>query len=300
MDHFPPRKILVPIDFSECSMTALRTAKLFGGTWNSTLEMVHVNEYMLAALGRGPSASVLQGPLEEYYRGLESRMRDLARDYPRADVRVLEGYAKEVLTGLAAAETADLVVMGTRGLGGARHFFLGSVAEAVVRASRVPVLTVHARSPLVWPTRILAPLNFTAYSDRALLYARELAYAFGAALGALYVAEGKSVPVGVSDRLREHVKDVLGEPWAEKAERIADAGDPAERVLETVEANRFDLVVVAAHRKPFWKDLTLGMTAERVLRHSPVPVLSIPSSKVLMREEEDRRLERRIIESLPR
>jgi len=40
-------------------------------------------------------------------------------------------------------EKADLVVMGTHGRGGIRHLIAGSVAERVVRASKVPVLTVR-------------------------------------------------------------------------------------------------------------------------------------------------------------
>jgi nucleotide-binding universal stress UspA family protein len=44
---------------------------------------------------------------------------------------------------VAKAEGADLIVMGTHGRTGLSHAFFGSVAEHVVRHSRVPVLTAR-------------------------------------------------------------------------------------------------------------------------------------------------------------
>jgi nucleotide-binding universal stress UspA family protein len=59
------------------------------------------------------------------------------------ETAVLEGSPSREIVRYAEAQDCDLVVMGTHGRGGIDRLLLGSVAERVVRASEVPVLTVR-------------------------------------------------------------------------------------------------------------------------------------------------------------
>lgn len=74
-----------------------------------------------------------------------------------ADGFVIEGRTREELLAAAKSENADLVVLGSHGRRGVRRFFLGSVAEGIVRSSHVPVLVVRsvapAQAPVVTPKR---------------------------------------------------------------------------------------------------------------------------------------------------
>lgn len=55
----------------------------------------------------------------------------------------IEGHPAEEITGFAEKNSIDLIIMGTLGKSGLDRFLLGSVAEKVVRTSRIPVLVVH-------------------------------------------------------------------------------------------------------------------------------------------------------------
>jgi universal stress protein A len=59
-------------------------------------------------------------------------------------MHVLQGGASENLIRLSAEEDVQLIVMGTRGRHGLAHFFVGSVAERILRHTPCPVLIVRA------------------------------------------------------------------------------------------------------------------------------------------------------------
>jgi nucleotide-binding universal stress UspA family protein len=61
------------------------------------------------------------------------------------EVFIASGNAAPEILNLAAEQKIDLIVMGTHGRTGVKHFILGSVAEHVVRESPVPVLTIHPK-----------------------------------------------------------------------------------------------------------------------------------------------------------
>ncbi len=64
-------------------------------------------------------------------------------DHPNTSARVLSGHPASEILNFINEEKVDLVVMGTHGLTGIAHFFLGSTAEKVVRRADCSVLTVH-------------------------------------------------------------------------------------------------------------------------------------------------------------
>lgn len=155
MGHRPPRTILVAVDFGEASARAARLAGRLAAALDATLEVVH--------------ADVLEVPpyfTREQVDAIE-RERELARATAEEDVRrfvdaqtdratgvsVVEGPPAEVV--LDAARRSDLVVMGTHGRRGPSRWWLGSVAERVVRDSEVPVLVVHSAPPMADPTSVV-------------------------------------------------------------------------------------------------------------------------------------------------
>jgi nucleotide-binding universal stress UspA family protein len=64
----------------------------------------------------------------------------------RVEARLVEGGPTEQILRTGGRWRADLIVIGTHGRGGVRHFLMGSVAEQVVRRSPRPVLTVRGRA----------------------------------------------------------------------------------------------------------------------------------------------------------
>ncbi|HVE13332.1 MAG TPA: universal stress protein, partial [Elusimicrobiota bacterium] len=168
----------------------------------------------------------------------------------------------------------DLLVMGTHGRSGIARLFMGSVTEAVVARSSVPVLAL--RQPARRIRRVLAPVNFADYSDAGLVYAAALAAALRARLTALYVREAGANDGDPLLRLNERLLRLPGKPALPEAPAAkVRQGHPAAEIAR--EAVEHDLVVLTAHSKGLLRDALLGTTVERVLRASPAPVLAVPS-----------------------
>lgn len=271
---FPPRTLLAPTDFSEASTAACGLARILAQRWESRIELIHVDEG-LPALMQGADAQLTQEALRAYYAEADRRLQDGARGLPRCAARMMDGSPYEVVPRLAAGGGADLVVMGTHGHSGVTRFAFGSVAEATVHRAVVPVLTARMRPGGSWPSRILVPMKWTEYADQALLVAQDWAASLGAALTVLHVYED-GTNAAEEEALRSHVLRLLGAKGP-APDWYWRPGRPFEQIVRVAAAGRFDLIVLSAHIRQLWQDVLLGTTAERVLRYSPVPVLSVPS-----------------------
>lgn len=140
------RTILVPTDFSQHAEGALDFALDLARRFGAELQLLHVYDYPTYLLPEGglmPGADLLgdiQGETERRFKQLEIRLAGSLvpmRTVSRQGVPLVEilRYAREI--------QADLIVMGTHGRTGIKHFLIGSVAEKVVRKAPCPVLTVR-------------------------------------------------------------------------------------------------------------------------------------------------------------
>ncbi|KZN23717.1 stress response protein [Haladaptatus sp. R4] len=138
-------RILVPTDGSEEMRCVLAHAAELAEAHGAELHAVYVvNSSTYASLPMETSWEGVSGMLEE--EG-ESALEDARRIVGEYDVslttHLLEGPPNKEIVRYAELDDFDLIVMGTHGRGGIDRLLLGSVAERVVRASTVPVLTVR-------------------------------------------------------------------------------------------------------------------------------------------------------------
>jgi nucleotide-binding universal stress UspA family protein len=142
------RKILCPVDFDDNSMAALDLACKVAAQNDAALCLMHVVPFPLAAgeIGPLPSESL---PVWEH--GAQVKLEHIGRErIPsslRCEIASRSGLPVEAILGAETELGVDLVVMATHGRSRSAvgHFFLGSVAERVVRESLCPVLVVPPR-----------------------------------------------------------------------------------------------------------------------------------------------------------
>ncbi|NNN05758.1 MAG: universal stress protein [Elusimicrobia bacterium] len=269
MLRFPPRRILVAVDFSDASARALRAAKLLARRCHASLEAVYCEAPLTAEL-------FAYGPYAEDRENLRRTVRNL-RLRVTGDLPLHAGYGEPatLIARVARRRGADLVVVGTHGRRGLLRALLGSVAESVIRESPAPVLVV--RKNFRPPRRVLAPIAEDRDAARGLLAAGLVARAFKARLDVLHVIEdpifGTNPERLLSARLRRLPKNVRRDthPTAE-----VKLGRPVPTILRATRGR--DLMVLLARPKSLLGDMVLGTTAERLARFSPIPVLAIPAA----------------------
>jgi nucleotide-binding universal stress UspA family protein len=143
------QKIFVPVDDSDTSMMALIEACKLAKAFASTVRLVHVVD--LAQFGWGGTefldATELQKSIKQAGEQVLQQAVERARSQGvESECQILESWGDKialVLADDASAWGADLIVMGTHGLGGLMHLLMGSVAEGVLKVADVPVLLVR-------------------------------------------------------------------------------------------------------------------------------------------------------------
>ena len=141
--------ILVPVDYSSCSRTALRFAIELARKYQASLDIVHVWDrpsYVTEAVmsHRDPTSGKSLFVLieENAQHDLEEFLREPTLAQEALSGRLVAGDPASALVHELKAGKHDLVVVGTHGRTGLSHVLLGSVAEKLARLSPVPVVTV--------------------------------------------------------------------------------------------------------------------------------------------------------------
>ncbi len=151
------RKILVTTDLSEFSLAAMEYAASLGLLFTSKLYLLYVAEDAPLVL---PTLHGLDAEVQGFdNQSPHTASQDLERFvtlHLNPDWKVIpvvrSGSPPDEITRFALEEGIDLIVMATHGRTGFQHVLLGSIAEKIVRASSVPVLTVKphpVREPII-------------------------------------------------------------------------------------------------------------------------------------------------------
>jgi nucleotide-binding universal stress UspA family protein len=143
----PVKRILVPVDFSDCSVFALRYAANLARQVDANLMLLHVASSLIAP----PEMEYVELDLKKFRAEVEkhasARLAALAKKEIAATIHasplVRHGTPWEEITRMAKDRKADLIVIGTHGHTGLKHMVLGSTAEKVVRHADCPVLVVR-------------------------------------------------------------------------------------------------------------------------------------------------------------
>lgn len=138
----PVRRIVVGVDGSEQSLSALRWAGLLAAATGADIEAVIAWEYP-TTYGE-PVYTDDWRPDLDAGQVLEDALQEAFGEHrpTRLKTQVLEGPARVVL--LEESAQADLIVIGSRGHGGFTGMLLGSVSAACAEHARCAVLVVHA------------------------------------------------------------------------------------------------------------------------------------------------------------
>jgi nucleotide-binding universal stress UspA family protein len=318
------RTILVPLDGSSFSERALPAATALARATGAGLVLI-----------RAASASVLPGAHSADLQGRQLQKEDLfvsadaggagraaaqIRTVDEAE-RYLEGIAgrlaeqglqakiaapyaaaaKGILTEIDV-QNADLVIMCTHGRSGLGRWIYGSVAEEVLARSPVPVLLVRPTgSPVSFSaepghSRLLVPLDGSAFAETALPHAAALAHALGGSILLVYAVappvhpynEMLAIPADIDkdmDRLveeeqgrAEHYLASVGERLLQgglSVETVVCKGAPADTILQQALATSARLIVMATHGRTGLRRLLLGSVAHEVVHRALLPVLLV-------------------------
>ena len=135
------KKILVPLDGSKNSMRGLNEAIRLASAVDASITGLYVVPTSI------PSASAVTAPIRDKIKKqadsiIEGARRKAVSEGIKFSERITSGNIGSAISTYADHNKFDVVVMGSRGLSGAKQAFLGSISNHVVHATKAPVLIV--------------------------------------------------------------------------------------------------------------------------------------------------------------
>jgi nucleotide-binding universal stress UspA family protein len=294
------RSLLVPLDGSQFGEHALPLARAIACRTGATLHLVHV--HVIAVPISVDAIPVFDEALDAQDRAreqayLDNLARRLSNDRAvRVTTAVLDDPVAGALQTYAAAHDVDLVVMTTHGRGAFSRFWLGSIADTLVRCAPMPILLLrpHQTPPdldqMPEMKHILVPLDGSALAERILPPATALGALTNAAFTLLQVvapeaagyetdwptarlAAGtlKAIQAAAQTYL-DHVAERLG-AQSLVVHTAVIVGQTAPAILDYAHDHGIDLIALATHGRSGAARILLGSIADKTLRGATMPVL---------------------------
>ena len=298
------RSIMVPLDGSAFGEHALPLALTIAQRSGAVVRLVHVHaaSELVYMIGGAPMAEELSEvpDREAELAYLDNLTQRLVSSWG-VDVisTLLDGPPTLALRDYAVEHAASLVVMSTHGRRLVSRFWLGSVADALVRQAPMPVLVVRPHQEAIdlidlaqerAARRILIPLDGSALAEDALAHAVELGQLMEAEFTLLQAIDPivmDYAPVARSAGLDERLVDA----WRAEAQEYLDTiaaqlrvvslrvhtsvaiAPPAVAILDYARQHPVDLIAMSTHARAGVSRMLLGSVANKVVRGAGAPVL---------------------------
>jgi nucleotide-binding universal stress UspA family protein len=280
------KKMLVAIDGSESSIHALKESFKLARNEKSWITVVSVvPEYKgdLDLVAVGNIVASMRKPCEDALHKAD----ELAKAEGTLIKTVCEeGEAYERIIDLAEAENCELIVMGRRGMSRLERVLMGSVTARVIGHSPIDVLVVQLNAEIGW-RKILVATDGSKYSKAAAERAIDFAFQYGGDLGVVSVFDVPAefcgeAPDTVEDLIKKakgYVEDVKrqAESAGLKADTVVREGEAYRVITELAKETGANIIVMGSHGRTGLRRLLMGSVTEKVIGHTPCPVLVVKS-----------------------
>jgi nucleotide-binding universal stress UspA family protein len=285
------RSILVPLDGSPFGEHALPFALSLARRAGARLHLAHIHVARAPLLAEANDAERRTAE-RMYLEGLVQRIGQ-HWDVPITTM-LLDGPVAPTLHEYAMANEADLIVMTTHGRGALSRFWLGSIADTMIRQVSVPLLLIRPQEqplehePIV--KHILIPLDGSALAEQMLTHATAFGQLVQAEYTLLQAIEPVSMGYGTElygvdvdtqamEQLRTgaqaYLDSVAGQLRADglRVQTATVIERAATAILNYAHEHPVDLIAVETHGRSGLARWLVGGVADKVVRGATVPVL---------------------------
>ena len=282
------KRILLPTDFSENAMNAIRYAvKLFRG---SKVEFYLLHTYTPAAYNVGSMADSYSAlELQKVTReNAEREMEEIENEIRKESNKELHTFHRIVTFNMLIYEIQDvikekgidLIVMGTQGATGAQEVFIGTHTMYTIKKVKLPVIAVPSGFGYEAPKEILFPTDYkVSHSNPHLSLIRDISDTHSARLNILNAYYGEPL-----DDDQKDTKAYLDAYFKDNAHlfHIAENTDVVGAIEKFQVKHKINLLVMVHNRHNFFENLLFKPVINELVYHTKIPFLVIPSEERLM------------------
>jgi nucleotide-binding universal stress UspA family protein len=272
-------KIIVAIDFSECSINAFLHALSIAQHCSNDLILIWVEK---------PSSEKdkFEKQAGDPSREVKKQFEELILKYQpelkgKISYKLRKGTVYKEITKEAKESKATLIIAGTHGASGFEEFWIGSNANKIVSASPCPVITIRAGINIMRPlTKIVLPIDKTVETRQKATFTGYLAKKHDAEVHilSLYTSSVKAIRQDVNiyaGQVELYYKQE-GIKYQMASMVCNNISDAMIEYAKKIEAN---LISIMTEQESTTSNLWMGPYAHQTVNHSPIPVLSIHSKE---------------------
>jgi nucleotide-binding universal stress UspA family protein len=265
------KTILVPTDFSENALRALEVA--IGIAKKTGASIVAFNAYDIPYSQNVMTTSLLEIMKENSESGMKDIYSRLEESGIAFRVESRLGNPIRAVKELAKKESADLVVLGTKGASGIEEILIGSNAASILHAVDCPVLAIPANGTIDdWKTIIYAcDLNNNGEIE-ALTQLKSIAKTFGSTVSIVHVQDKDDKELHVINRYH-YEKYLLGIELSFHV--LDDIGGVEKTILKFAQEQNADLLALLARRYGFLQGMFHKSMTSQIAYHSRLPFLTL-------------------------
>jgi len=281
MIHFHSSKILIPVDFSETSLLAIKHGAFIAQFTKSELYLLHVvNTPGISQNMFVPTISIEDnsGIEKKALAKLTEVAGDVTTEYkitPKCIVKI--GNPSTEVTSIAKEIGASLIVMGTHGYSAFEELVIGSVALKVITKAPCPTMAMSNAATHKGYNKIIMPIDGTVNSRQKVHYTIEMAKKFDATVCAVGVltANEENEFAGMEVILSQ-IKKIADEHGVKiQTEILKDVKNRATATVNYSEKNGADLITIMTDQDAELSGFFLGPYSQQVIHLSKVPVIAI-------------------------
>jgi nucleotide-binding universal stress UspA family protein len=271
-------KILLGIDFSDCSINAFEHALTIADKSKSQVRLVWVNkpESIKECFEEEP---------ENLIEAVNQKFIDLISKYKSGveklniDFIIREGKVYREIVNAAEEWGSDLIIIGTHGKSGFEEFWMGSNAFKVVSATRIPVITIRGGVDVGRELKkIVLPVDSSVETRHKVPYTTRLAELFDAEIHVLAVYTSSVAEIVLKvDRYSAQTLQYLEEEQAKVVFKEVNTDNLSQAIINYAIEIDANLISIMREQEKATKNLWLGPYAAQIVNHSPIPVLSLHS-----------------------
>jgi nucleotide-binding universal stress UspA family protein len=276
------KTIVVAIDFSKGSIYALRYAINIANYLKANIQMVWVDK---AASMRPVYLSNRNNYLLDVKNKFEELINKYRKKLPNGKIeyKIRKGKVYTEVVNQAKYSDAELIIAGTHGASGFEEFWIGSNAYKIVASSPCPVITIRFGYCFLEPaSKILLPIDDTIDTRQKVPFTTELAKAFGAGIMVLSLYESSvKEEMAIVDKYSKQAVNYINNKFVKVSlDTILCKESVPVTVIDYAKKQNIDLISIMTEQEVTASDLFLGSSAQRIVNHSSIPVLSIHATEI--------------------
>jgi nucleotide-binding universal stress UspA family protein len=272
-------KILVPIDFSDQSLIALKQSYNLARLTRSEILLIYVlDEDFIKSLEHIFTDKSYEDPVRDQ---VQLRLDKLAAEVHNeagviVNTTIRKGKIYEEIVNVAKEIDAKFIIMGTHGNVGLKKKFLGSNASRVIKEASCPVITIKGKKHHYGCKKIVLPLDLSRETKEKVDKAVELAGFFGSTIYIVSVIESDDeFLMNKLTRQMNQVKEIIESNNIPVHTEFVKSGDIPEEIINYAEKIDADLVIIMTQQEIYWTEMFIGFAAQEIINKSDIPVLSI-------------------------